>query len=83
MTGRSIHNLSVESLGFNNKDISELSANEEYKSICKALKFPNWQKAVEYLVNRGFAFETSTNHYFLSSAGAAFCDAVIEAHDLI
>ena len=83
MTGRSLHNLSVDSLGFNDKDIAEITKNDEYKSICKALKFASWQKAVEYLVNRGFAFENSSNHYFLSSAGKAFCDGVIEAHDKI
>lgn len=81
MSGRSIENLSVDSLGFNNKDIDALGENEEYKSICKALRLPNWQKAVEYLVNRGFAFDTSSNHYFLSSAGKAFLDAVIDAHE--
>ena len=83
MSGRSLHNLSVDSLGFNDKDIADIAKNDEYKSICKALKFANWQKAIEYLVNRGFAFETSNNHYFLSSAGRAFCDAVIAAHDQI
>lgn len=83
MTGRSLHNLSADALGFNDNDIADISANDEYKAICRALRFANWTKAVEYLVNRGFAFETSSNHYFLSSAGAAFCDAVIEAHDAI
>lgn len=81
MSGRSIDNLSVDSLGFNNKDITEIATNEEYNAICKALRLANWQKAIEYLVNRGFAFETSSNHYFLSSAGRAFCEAVIEAYD--
>jgi hypothetical protein len=81
MSGRNIDNLSVDSLGFNNTDIAALGSNDEYKSICQALKFTNWQKAIEYLVNRGFAFDTSSNHYFLSSAGKAFLDAVIEAHD--
>lgn len=83
ITGRSIHNLSVDSLGFNDKDIADISANDEYKAIAKALKFANWHKAIEYLINRGFAFETSHNHYFLSSAGRAFCDAMIEAHDKV
>ena len=50
ITGRSIHNLSVDSLGFNDKDIADISANDEYKAIAKALKFANWH-------NRGFAFE--------------------------
>jgi hypothetical protein len=81
MSGRSIDSLSVDSLGFNNKDIDALGENDEYTSICKALKFANWQKAIEYLVNRGFAFDTSSNHFVLSSAGKAFLDAVIEAHD--
>ena len=81
MSGRSIDNLSADSLGFNDKDIDALSENDEYKSICKALKFTNWQKAIEYLVNRGFAFDTSANHYFLSSAGKAFLEAVIDAHE--
>lgn len=81
MSGRNISSLSVDSLGFNNKDIDALGENDEYKSICKALKFVNWQKAIEYLVNRGFAFDTSSNHYFLSSAGKTFLDAIIEAHD--
>lgn len=81
MSGRNIDNLSQDSLGFNNKDIDTLGENDEYKSICKALKFTSWQKAIEYLVNRGFAFDTSANHYFLSSAGKAFLDAVIEAHE--
>lgn len=83
MSGRNIDNLSVDSLGFNNKDIDALGENDEYKSICRALKFANWQKAIEYLVNRGFAFDTSNNHYFLSSAGKAFLNAVIEAHEHI
>jgi hypothetical protein len=81
MSGRSIDNLSVDSLGFNDKDIAEIAANDEYNAICKALRLANWPKAIEYLLNRGFAFETSSNHYFLSSAGKAFCDAVIEAYD--
>ncbi|WP_395341854.1 condensin complex protein MksE [Ningiella sp. W23] len=81
MSGRSIDNLSVDSLGFNDEDIAELAANDEYSAICKALKIASWPKAIEYLVNRGFAFETSSNHYFLSSAGKAFCESVIEAYD--
>lgn len=81
MSGRSIDNLSVDSLGFNDKDIAEIAANEEYNAICKALKLANWPKAIDYIVNRGFAFETSSNHYFLSSAGRAFCESVVEAYD--
>jgi hypothetical protein len=81
MSGRNIDSLSVDSLGFSNKDIDAISKNDEYKSICKALKFVSWQKAIEYLLNRGFAFETSTDHYFLSSAGEAFLSAVIDAHE--
>jgi len=81
MTSRSIHNLSDPSLGFNDKDINEISQNDEYTAICKALKFASWQKAIDYMVARGFVFETSSNHYFLSSAGSAFCEMVIEAHD--
>jgi hypothetical protein len=81
MSGRNISNLSVDSLGFNNKDIASLGENDEYKSICRALKFASWQKAIEYLVNRGFAFDTSSNHYFLSSAGTAFLNAIIDAHE--
>lgn len=81
MSGRSIDNLSVDSLGFNDRDITEIAKNDEYSAICKALKIPNWFKAIEYLVNRGFAFATSSNHYFLSSAGRAFCESVIEAYD--
>jgi hypothetical protein len=81
MSGRSIDNLSVDSLGFNDKDIVDISSNDEYNAICKALKIANWPKAIEYLVNRGFALETSSNHYFLSSAGRAFCESVIEAYD--
>ncbi len=83
MTSRSIYNLSVDSLGFNDKDIADISKNEEYNSICKALRFANWQKAIEYLTNRGFAFETSSHHFYLSSAGKAFCEAVIDAHDKV
>jgi hypothetical protein len=81
MTGRSIHNLAEESLGFNEKDIADISQNDEYKAICKALRFPNWQKAIDYMVARGFVFATSSNHYFLSSAGSAFCDMVVDAHN--
>lgn len=81
MSGRSIDNLSIDSLGFNDTDIAEIAANDEYNSICKALRIASWPKAIDYLVNRGFAFETSSNHYFLSSAGKAFCDAVIEAYE--
>lgn len=81
MSGRNIDSLSADALGFNSKDIDSLSENDEYKSICKALKFASWQKAIEYLVNRGFAFDTSANHYFLSSAGKAFLEAVIDAHE--
>ncbi|GAB56160.1 hypothetical protein GPUN_2045 [Glaciecola punicea ACAM 611] len=81
MSGRNIDSLSLDSLGFNNKDIEALGESDEYKSICRALKFANWQKAIEYLVNRGFAFDTSSNHYFLSSAGKTFLDAVIQAHE--
>jgi hypothetical protein len=81
MTSRSIHNLADESLGFNDKDIAEISQNDEYKAICKALRFPNWQKAIDYMVARGFVFETSSNHYFLSSAGKAFCEVVVDAND--
>lgn len=81
MSGRSINNLSVDSLGFNSTDIAEIATNEEYNSICKALRLASWPKAIEYIVNRGFAFETSSNHYFLSSAGKAFCEAIIEAYD--
>ena len=81
MSGRSIHNLAEASLGFNEKDIKEIGQNEEYKAICKALRFANWQKAIDYMVARGFAFETSSNHYFLSSAGRAFCEVVVEAYE--
>ncbi|MBF7073211.1 hypothetical protein ISG33_07355 [Glaciecola sp. MH2013] len=81
MSGRSIDNLGNHSLGFGAKDIAEIASNDEYKAICRALRFANWQKAVDYLVNRGFAFESANEHYFLSSAGKAFCEQVVEAYD--
>ena len=80
ITGRNMAQLSEVSLGFNEKDLSEISQNEEYKAIAKALRFDSWDKAVGFLVARGFAFATSTNHYFLSSAGSAFCENVLCAY---
>ncbi len=83
LSGRNLSQLSEPSLGFSESDIAALTKNEEYQAICKALKFASWTKAIEYLVNRGFAFATSPDTYMLSSAGAAFCLALIDAYDAV
>lgn len=81
MSGRGINQLSDEHTGLHLQDTLELDKHDEYKAICKALKFKNWLKATEYLVNRGFAFETSPESFVLSSAGTAFCHALLDAYD--
>lgn len=81
MSGRGLYQLSDIHTGLSSKHLSELDENDEYTAICKALKFQNWTKALEYLVNRGFAFSTSPETYCLSSSGSAFCDSVIEAYE--
>lgn len=81
ISGRGLHRLSDIHTGVDLKQLSEIEANDEYRAICKALKLQNWSKAMDYLVNRGFAYQTSPETYCLSSAGGAFCDAVIEAYE--
>lgn len=81
MSGRGLHQLSDIHTGLHNDQICELDQHDEYKAICKALKFKGWSKALEYLVNRGFAFETSPESFVLSSAGTAFCHALLDAYE--
>lgn len=81
LSGRGIQQLGDMHTGFNNKHLQELNKTEEYSAICRALKFQKWEKAAEYLVNRGFAFSTDSESFVLSSAGMAFCYSVIEAYE--
>lgn len=82
-TGRNTLNLGDPNLGFTSDDLEKLSQNAEYNAILQAVGQKQWNKAMDYLVNRGFVFKKSSDSYFFSSAGTALCQTIINAYDTI
>ena len=80
MTGRNSSCLGDEAMGFSNKDIEGMAENDEYNEILQAIGFESWDKAIDYLVYRGFAFTRNSGSYILSSAGIAFCSKIVEEY---
>lgn len=66
--------------GLKESDVDALKQDTLLESSLKALKFDNWNKALEYLVNRNLIFKMSQDRYVLSRAALTFLNRLIDAH---
>ncbi|MFZ1343966.1 condensin complex protein MksE [Thiothrix eikelboomii] len=81
-TGRNLELLFIPDAGFDEKDIEELKNDNEYSEILKTARFNRgWDDALEFLIKRNFAFRTSPTSYFISDAGKAFLEQLIEMYE--
>ncbi|MDQ5767170.1 condensin complex protein MksE [Thiothrix subterranea] len=81
-TGRNLDLLFIPNAGFDEKDIEELKNDSEYSEILKTARFnKGWDEALEFLTKRNFAFRTSLTSYFISDAGKAFLEQLIEMYE--
>ncbi len=81
-TGRDLSMLELPSIGLDESDIKALSGDDEMGDILRTAKFnKGWPEALEYLLRRNFAFRTSETSLFLSSAGYAFLERLVQEYE--
>ena len=80
-SGRDLSMLCDPQFGLNDADYKALNQNEEFKAILKAVRLDSWDKALEFLTTRHFAFKSGENQYFLSQAGSAFLFRLVEEYE--
>ena len=61
--------------------IETLAANDEFKAILKAVRLDSWDKALDFITVRNFAFKSGENCYFLSQAGSAFLFRLVQEYE--
>ena len=71
-SGRDLNLLCDHRFGLNEVDIERLKENEEFNAILKAVRLDNWDKALDFICVRNFAFKISNKQLFLSQAGKSF-----------
>ncbi|MFT4929717.1 MAG: hypothetical protein ACI8WB_005852 [Phenylobacterium sp.] len=81
-SGRDLSHLCDPQFGLNEADIKALNCNEEFKAILQAVRLPSWDKALEFIQSRNFAFKSGVSSYFLSQAGAAFLFKLVEEYEI-
>ncbi len=81
-SGRDLNHLCEPHFGLTEADIKALSGNEEFKAILKAVKLDGWDKALEFISFRNFAFKSGNNSYFLSQAGGAFLFRLVGEYEV-
>ncbi|MBU2871365.1 hypothetical protein [Colwellia sp. E2M01] len=79
-TGRELEQLCQAQFGFNDSDLIALSKGDESLAILKAIKIENWNKAIDFITIRNFAYKTGSNSWFISSAGKAFLFNLVEQY---
>lgn len=80
-SGRDLSHLCNPLFGLNEGDIKALNANEQFKAILQAVRLDGWDKALEFIVFRHFAFKSGDNSYFLSQAGGAFLFKLVAEYE--
>lgn len=79
-SGRDLNMLCDPQFGLNETDLKPLESNEEFKAILKAVRLESWDKALEFITIRNFAFKNGPSGYFLSQAGAAFLFRLVDEY---
>lgn len=79
-SGRDLNLLCDPQFGLNDTDIEAIETNEEFKAILKAVRLDNWDKALDFITTRHFAFKSGPNSYFLSAAGKSFLFRLVEEY---
>ena len=77
-SGRDLNLLCDHRFGLNEVDLERLKENEEFNAILKAVRLDSWDKAIDFICVRNFAFKVSSNQLFLSQAGKAFLMRLVE-----
>ncbi|NQZ07495.1 MAG: hypothetical protein HRT35_10075 [Algicola sp.] len=80
-SGRDLNHLCDPLFGLNDADHKALNENEEFKAILKAVRLDNWDKALDFITVRNFAFKSGEHCYFLSQAGKAFLFRLVEEYE--
>jgi hypothetical protein len=80
-SGRDLNLLCDLHFGLNDADHKALNENEEFKAILKAVRLDSWDKALDFITVRNFAFKSGENCYFLSQAGKAFLFRLVEEYE--
>jgi hypothetical protein len=79
-SGRDLSLLCDPLFGLNDADLKTLNENDEFKAILKAVRLESWDKALEFITTRNFAFKSGERCYFLSQAGSAFLFRLVEEY---
>lgn len=79
-SGRDLNLLCDPQFGLSEADCKALNENEEFKAILKAVRLDGWDKALEFISVRYFAFKSGANSYFLSQAGKAFLFRLVQEY---
>lgn len=80
-SGRDLNLLCDPQFGLNDADLKLLEQNEEFKAILRAVRLESWEKALEFITVRNFAFRSGKSSYFLSQAGAAFLFRLVQEYE--
>ncbi len=80
-SGRDLNLLCDHQFGLNESDIKQLEQNDEFKAILRAVRLDGWDKALEFICVRNFAFKSGKTSFFLSQAGAAFLFRLVEEYE--
>lgn len=80
-SGRDLNLLCDPRFGLNDVDTKALNENEEFKAILRAVRLESWDKALDFITLRNFAFKSGESCYFLSQAGKAFLFRLVEEYE--
>lgn len=79
-TGRDLQRLCDHRFGIDEQDIKELKAHDEFNGILKAVRLDSWDKALDFICTRRFAFKINPQQIFLSNAGEGFLMKLVEQY---
>lgn len=81
-TGRNLNLLYQQNAGLNEMDLESLKQDHEFDEILKAAQFSKgWDEALDFLNKRNFVFKTSLTSWFVSDAGKAFLEHLVNAYE--
>lgn len=81
-TGRNLNLLYQQDAGLNEMDLESLKQDHEFGEILKAAQFSKgWDDALDFLTKRNFMFQTSLTSWFVSDAGKAFLEHLVNAYE--
>lgn len=79
-SGRDLNLLCDHRFGLNEVDVEKLKENDEFNAILKAVRLDNWDKALDFICVRQFAFKISNKQLFLSQAGKGFLMRLVDQY---